>query len=93
MGSNPMAVKLEPEIQDRLKRLAAAKRRSPHWLMKEALKEYVEKEEAAEKLRQETLERWEAYRLSGESVSNEAVMAWLDTWGTDNEMERPLCEG
>ncbi len=93
MGSQAMAVKLEPEIQDRLKRLAAAKRRSPHWLMKEALREYVEKEEAAEKLRQETLERWEAYQLSGESVSNEAVMAWLDTWGTANETERPPCEG
>jgi predicted transcriptional regulator len=38
MGSHPMAVKLEPEIQDRLKKLAAAKRRSPHWLMKEALR-------------------------------------------------------
>lgn len=93
MGSHPMAVKLEPEIQDRLKRLAAAKRRSPHWLMKEALKEYVEKEEAAEKLRQETLERWDAYQLNGESVSNEAVMAWLGTWGTENETERPPCEG
>jgi len=60
--------------------------------MKEAIKEYVEKEEGAEKLRQETLERWEAYKTSEECVSNEAVMNWLDTWGTENETKRPPCE-
>ena len=92
MGANPMAVKLDPGIRERLQKLAETKRRSPHWLMKEALKEYVEKEEHAEKLRQETLERWEAYEASGGHVSNEAVMNWLDTWGNENETERPPCE-
>ncbi|NBJ14760.1 MAG: ribbon-helix-helix protein, CopG family [Dehalobacter sp. 4CP] len=91
MSINPIAVKLDPEIRERLKKLAEIKRRSPHWLMKEALREYVEKEEGAEKLRQEAIERWEAYKASGECVSNEAVMAWLDTWGTGNETKRPPC--
>jgi predicted transcriptional regulator len=89
MGTGPIAVKLDPETKERLKRLAEAKKRSPHWLMKEALREYVEKEERAEKLRQETIERWDAYKTSGEHVSNEAVMAWLDTWGREDEAERP----
>lgn len=90
MSFSPMAVKLDPEIKERLKKLAETKRRSPHWLMKEALKEYIEKEEGAEKLRQEAIEHWEAYKASGEHVSNEAVMAWLDTWGAGNETKRPL---
>ena len=92
MGGTPMAVKLEPGMKERLKRLAEAKRRSPHWLMKEAVREYLEREEHTEKLRQETLERWAAYKTSGEHATNEAVMAWLDTWGYEGETERPPCE-
>jgi predicted transcriptional regulator len=84
-----MAVKLEPEMKERLLRLAAAKRRSPHWIMKEALKEYTEKEERAENLRQETLKRWETYKVTEQSIDNEAVMAWLDTWGSERETGRP----
>jgi predicted transcriptional regulator len=92
MGTQPMAVKLDPEMKERLLRLAAAKRRSPHWIMKEALREYTEKEELAEALRQETLKRWAEYRVTGKSADNEAVMAWLDTWGSERETERPPCE-
>jgi predicted transcriptional regulator len=87
-----MAVKLDPEMKERLLRLAAAKRRSPHWIMKEALREYTEKEELAENLRQETLKRWEVYKITGKSVDNEAVMAWLDTWGNEHETKSPACE-
>ena len=89
MVTHPMAVKLEPEMKERLLRLAAAKRRSPHWIMKEALKEYTEKEEREENLRQETLKRWETYKVSEKSVDNETVMAWLDTWGSEHETRRP----
>ncbi|GAB6140959.1 hypothetical protein JCM14076_16880 [Methylosoma difficile] len=32
---------------------------------------------------------WADYQLSGKSVGNEAVMAWLDTWGTDQESSCP----
>lgn len=89
MATHPMAVKLEPEMKERLLRLAAAKRRSPHWIMKEALREYTEREEHAENLRQETLKRWEAYKVTEKSIDNEAVMAWLDTWGSEHEAGHP----
>jgi predicted transcriptional regulator len=92
MGTQPVAVKLDPDMKERLLRLAAAKKRSPHWIMREALREYTEREERVENLRQETLKRWEAYKITGETVDNEAVMAWLDTWGSEHETERPSCE-
>jgi predicted transcriptional regulator len=92
MGANPIAIKLDAETKQRLEKLAEAKKRTPHYLMKEAVKDYVEREERAEELRKETLERWDAYTTSGEHVNNEAVMAWLDTWGREGEAERPSCE-
>lgn len=84
----PVAVKLDPEIKIRLKKLSDLKHRTPHWLMKEAIERYLEQEEYAEKLKQETIARWEEAQM-GKVVSNEAVMAWLDTWGTDDEKGRP----
>jgi hypothetical protein len=32
---------------------------------------------------------WEEYQQSGKGVGNRAVMAWLDTWGTDQESSCP----
>lgn len=32
---------------------------------------------------------WSEYQHSNKSVGNEAVMAWLDTWGTDQENSCP----
>jgi len=44
-----------------------------------------------EKLKKETLKRWQEVE-NGQVVSNHAVIAWLDTWGTDQESERPTCK-
>ena len=95
MPTNPtMGVKLDPELRERLKALGNLRQRSVHWLMREAIREYVEREEALERHDRETLERWERYEATGEHVDNEAVMAWLDTWGTDEEeVECPVPRG
>ena len=43
-----------------------------------------------ESLKQETLSRWEE-AAEGKFVSNDKVIAWLETWGTDKEQGRPKC--
>jgi predicted transcriptional regulator len=85
----PMGIKLAITERERLKKLAELKQRSAHWLAKEAISQYLDREEAAERFKQETLDRWEEYQKTGKSVSNEAVMAWLDSWGTDGEHKAP----
>lgn len=87
----PTGVKLEAAMKLRLEKLSALKDRSVHWLMKEAILRYVENEEQAFELKQETLNRWQEIEQN-RVISNESVMAWLDTWGTDHETERPSCE-
>lgn len=86
----PTGVKLPPELKLRLKTLGEFKKRSIHWLMKDAIERYIEEEEHTEKLKQETLSRWHEAELD-KVVSDEAVTAWLDTWGSDEEGKRPLC--
>jgi predicted transcriptional regulator len=86
----PKVVKLDSDIRDRLERLGKIKHRSPHWLMKEAITRYLEQEEYSEQLNQETLARWQEAE-QGKVVSHQAVRKWLDTWGTDEESNRPPC--
>ena len=89
MATTTMGVKLDEELRKRLKTLGELKQRSPHWLMKKAIQEYLAREEAYEREKREDGERWQRYQETGEYISNEAMMSWLDTWGTDKEGECP----
>ena len=83
-------VKLDASVRDRLERLGELKDRSPHWLMKEAIIRYLEKEEYNEELNRQTLIRWqETEQGKVKMVSHQAVTQWLDTWGTDEESDPP----
>lgn len=87
----PVAIKINEDIKTRVKRLADARHRTPHWLMREAITQYVEREEKREALRQDTLKAWEECCATGFHATAEEVDAWLASWGTDNELPAPLC--
>ena len=87
---SPIAVKLPENERERLGRLAEIKKRSPHWLAKEAISQYLDREEAVEHFKQETVARWEEDRQTGKTVSNDVVMDWLDSWGTNEESKPPV---
>ncbi|WGS88626.1 ribbon-helix-helix protein, CopG family [Methylomonas sp. UP202] len=82
-------VKLDETLHARLKALSTAKERTPHWLMKAAIEQYVEREEAYEREKREDQERWQRYKLTGQAISNEAVDAWLASWGSESELPCP----
>jgi len=52
-----------------VKRLAEAPQRTPHWLMREAITQYVELEEKREAFRQDTLNGLEAHRETGQHAT------------------------
>ena len=83
-------VKLDVQTKERLERLSQSMHRTPHWLMKEAIKLFIEEQEREQQLKQETLNRWQEAE-NGKIVSHQAVVEWLNTWGTDKERERPKC--
>ena len=80
-----MGDKLDEETRERLKSLGAAKQCSTHWLMQEAIREYLDREEEMEARNREADEAWKEYQRTGRFVGHEAMLAWLDTWGTDKE--------
>ena len=70
-------IRLDAEMQARLKALGKVKDRAPHWLMKQAIREYLDREEAYEREKVEDQERWARYQATGEAVPHEDVRAWL----------------
>ena len=81
------SVKLDDELKSRIQQLAEKRHRSAHWIMREAIRDYVGREEARESFKQEALSSWTAYQESGKHLTGEEVVDWLSTWGTDKETE------
>lgn len=87
----PVSVKLDPAERKKLEQLAEAKHRKPHYLMREAIRQYLEREEARESFRREALASWQEYQETGLHLTGEELDRWLATWGTDAESEPPAC--
>lgn len=87
------SLKIDHTLECRVQRLADQRRRSPQWIMLEAIQQYVAREEAREGFRQEALTSWTAYQETGRHLTGEEVREWLDTWGTDKEKAAPECHG
>lgn len=88
MGS-ATSIKLDQDMKDRVRNLAEARKRTSHWVMREAISQYVEREEKREALRQETLRAWEEFQATGKHASAEEVNRWLESWGTGHELPAP----
>ncbi len=91
--SNPSttSLKLDVEIKERVRRLASARRRSPHWLMREAIEEYVEREEKRDQFRQDALDAWAHYQATGLYVTAEEADAWLAKLEAGKDARSPKC--
>ena len=85
------SLKIDDTLKGRVHHLASQRRRSPHWIMLEAIQQYVEREEAREHFKQEALASWVAYQETGQHLTGQEVRTWLNTWGTEDETTVPAC--
>ena len=92
-SASPVAIKLDPEIKERVKRLAGVRHRSSHWLMREAIVQFVDREEKCEAFRQEATHAWNEYQATGLHVTLEEADAWLAKLEAGQDVEPPECHG
>jgi predicted transcriptional regulator len=85
------SLKLDVDVKQRVQRLASARRRSPHWLMREAIEEYVEREEKREQFRQDALAAWAHYQTTGLHATTEEADAWLAKLEAGKNAAPPKC--
>lgn len=89
--ARPVAIKIDAETRERVKRLAEARQRSPHWLMREAINQYVEREEKRESFRQDAITAWNDYRATGLHATAGEADAWLAKLESGQDAEPPEC--
>ncbi len=87
----PIAVKLDADVHSRVKALAEARDRSPHWMMREAIAQYVEREEKHEAFRRDGIRAWNAYQETGLHVTHAEADAWLAQLAAGDDQEPPEC--
>ncbi len=85
------SVKLDDDLKSRIQHLADVRHRSADWIMREAIRDYVERAEAREGFKHEALASWTAYKETGRHLTGQEVRNCLNTWGTDEEKEIPPC--
>ena len=85
------SLKLDSAMKERVHRLASARRRSPHWIMREAVEQYVEREEKRERMRQDALAAWDNYRTTGLHATAGEADAWLAKLEAGKDAVVPKC--
>lgn len=90
-ASSTTSLKLDTNIKKRVQRLASVYRRSPHWVMCEAIQQYVVREEKREQFRQDALAAWTHYQTTGLHATAEEADAWLAKLEAGKKVKPPKC--
>ena len=89
IAAKTMSVKLDLSTRARVENLAEARQRTAHWVMREAITQYVDREEKREAFRQDTIKAWEEYRSTGLHVTADEADTWLAQLEQGNDIEPP----
>ncbi|MHB1531239.1 CopG family ribbon-helix-helix protein [Acidithiobacillus sp.] len=87
----PTTIKIDPTTKERVKRLADMRHRSPHWMILEAIRQYVDREEKREAFRQAGINAWNEYQATDLHVTQEEAEAWLAQLEAGQDVEPPAC--
>lgn len=85
------SLKLDDALKDRLQKLAESRKRTPHWLMKEAIERYVSYEEWHDQIWREANEAIEEYEQTGLHLTHGEVKEWLRRRAAGEDVDLPEC--
>src|SRR6266436_1988739 len=88
-ATTPVSVKLDAGDRARLGALATARKRSSHYLMREAVREYLTREEARQSFRDEAEKAWRDYKKTGLHVTQAEMESWAASLGTRRPKRLP----
>jgi predicted transcriptional regulator len=85
------SLKLDSAMKERVHRLASARRRSPHWVIREAVAQCVVREAKREQLRQDALAAWADCQTTGLHVAAKEADTWLAKLEAGKHAVIPKC--
>ena len=86
-----VTIKLDDADRERIASLATAKKRTPHYLMKEAILEYMKKEEARQNFIAAAESSFEHYKETGLHITLDEFSHWVDEVQEIPEAPAPAC--
>ena len=86
-----VTVKLDPSDRARITSLATSKKRTPHYLLKEAIREYIDREEARQNFINVAERSYEHYKETGLHISLDEFSAWVDDVEKKPDAPMPVC--
>jgi len=82
------SVRIPDDMEKPLESLSKKLDRSKNYLINQAIKEFLARKILDEKKWSETLEALESVN-SNSVIEEQEVNEWLESWGTENELEPP----
>jgi predicted transcriptional regulator len=82
------SVRLNSEVEVPLENLANKLDRSKNYLINQAIKEFVQRQSMEDARWEDTLEALSSIK-AGKTVDGNEVAAWLESWGTEEELSPP----
>ncbi len=82
------SIRLQPELESGLEAMSDKLHRSKNWLINQAIREFMARQESDQSRWTETLAAMESV-ANGNVVSGQSVHAWLESWGTPDELTPP----
>ncbi len=90
-STGTVTVKLSSSDRDRIAALASTKKRTPHYLMKEAILDYVRREESRQNFINAAEASFEHYKETGLHVTLDELNAWSEEVQTHPAAPLPAC--
>ena len=82
------SVRLQSDLETQLDTLAQDYHRSKNWLINQAIREYIEKNQQETKRWEDTLIALESVK-KGQAFKEDDINGWLESWGSDTELKTP----
>ncbi len=90
-AASTVSVKLDPSDRNRIASLAVVKKRTPHYLMREAILEYIQREESRQNFIQAAEASYAHYKETGLHVTFDEFCTWVEDVQRDPGKPIPVC--
>lgn len=88
MGSTPFSIRIDETLKARLEQVAVAEERSLSYVAQKAIADFLDERD----FKKQEIARAYAEAEQGAFVSDDAVTAWVDSWGMADELPRPAAD-
>lgn len=82
------SIRLNSEVELPLENLANKLDRSKNYIINQAIKEFLQRQSMDDARWEDTLEALNSIK-SGKAIDGNEVTAWLDSWGSNEELSPP----